>query len=200
VSQDLAMTDRAGGQAREFGLERGRIYPLEAARQLENPLRRLIASPRRLAERAQVSPGSRVLELGPGPGYWSRALADRVPQGHLALCDLQAGMLAMARTKFAAEPVSYLAGDAVALPYRSGAFDAAVLVTVLGEVPAPRACLVELRRVLRAGARLVIAETRLDADFTRFEQLRGMVEPTGFTLDRRYGPPFHYTAIFLRTA
>jgi ubiquinone/menaquinone biosynthesis C-methylase UbiE len=184
---------------REFGLERGKVYPVSAARQLENPLRRLVSSPRKLARRTDAPSTGRILELGPGPGWWSRALADRVVDGHLALCDLQPGMLAIARQKFGAEPVSYATGDAMALPYRSSVFDAAVLVTVLGEVPDPSACLGELHRVLRPGGRLVLVETRLDSDFTRFGPLRALVEPVGFTVARRYGNPLHYTAVFTRT-
>jgi ubiquinone/menaquinone biosynthesis C-methylase UbiE len=183
---------------REYGLERGKVYPVGAARQLENPLRRLVASPRKLAARTAAPSGGRILELGPGPGWWSRALAATVPGGHLALCDLQPGMLALARQKFDRQPVSFAAGDAMALPYRSATFDAAVLVTVLGEVPDPRAALTELHRVLRVGGRLVVVETRLDADFTRIGALRGLVEPEGFLLERRHGNPLHYTAVFSR--
>jgi SAM-dependent methyltransferase len=185
---------------REYGLERGKVFPVRSARQLENPLRRLVASPPALARRTGAPPRGRILELGPGPGWWSRALAERVAEGHLALCDLQPGMLALARQKFGPQSVSFTAGDAMLLPYRSGAFDAAVLVTVLGEVPDPGTCLAELHRVIRPEGRLVLVETRLDADFTRFGPLRELVEPAGFHVERRHGNALHYTAVFTRAA
>jgi ubiquinone/menaquinone biosynthesis C-methylase UbiE len=48
--------------------------------------------------------------------------------------------------------------DARALPFADAAFDAAYLVTVLGEVGGQLAPLSEPRRVLRPGGRLVVGE------------------------------------------
>lgn len=39
----------------------------------------------------------RILELGPGSGYFSAKLAAAVPEGHLELLDIQPQMLAKAR-------------------------------------------------------------------------------------------------------
>lgn len=183
---------------RELGVERGKVYPASEARMLELPVRRLLKSPRRLADLASVAPGYRVLELGPGPGFFSRELAHRVPDGHLALCDLQVDMLRRARPKLAGLSASAVAGDALALPYRDGAFDAAVLVTVLGEVPDPLGCIGELRRVLRPRARLVIGEQQGDADYIPVEQLRSTIEPLGFTFEMRTGLAVSYNVVFLR--
>lgn len=192
-------------EQRQFGLDRGKVYPVEAASGLVNPLRNLIAPPGRLVRRARLAPGARVLELGPGPGWWSVALTARLVDGHLALCDLQPGMVSLARERVGraggtgAGRVSATCGDAVGLPYRDGAFDAAVLVTVLGEVPDPPAALGELARVLRRRGRLVISETRLDADFVTADELERQVVTAGFVPEARYGPPWHYTATFLRS-
>ena len=49
-------------------------------------------------------------------------------------------------------------GDAQALPFDDDAFDAAVLVTVLGEIPDQEQALREIARVLRPGGRLVVGE------------------------------------------
>ncbi len=188
-------------ESRQYGLERGKVYPVEAASGLVNPLRHLIAPPDRLVRRARLAPGARVLELGPGPGWWSVALAAQLANGHLALCDLQPGMVSLARDRLGPTrtgAVSATSGDALALPYRDAAFDAAVLVTVLGEVPDPPAALVELARVLRPRGRLVISETRLDSDFITAAALEERVVAAGFDPEARYGPPWHYTATFLR--
>jgi uncharacterized protein len=68
---------------------------------------------------------------------------------------------------------------------------------MLGEVPDPSACLSEIRRVLRPGGLLLIAETRRDSDFIPFDRLRRMSEPLGFeSLDRK-GPSWEYTARFV---
>ena len=52
---------------------------------LEFSLRRFILSPERLADRLELNETSRVLELGLGPGYFSRAVARRVSKGYLLL-------------------------------------------------------------------------------------------------------------------
>jgi ubiquinone/menaquinone biosynthesis C-methylase UbiE len=183
---------------RERGTGRGKVFPASEARMLELPIRRLVKSPRRLADLVEAAPGYRILELGPGPGFFSRELASRVPDGHLALCDLQPEMLALARPKLPGRPASLVAGDALSLPYRSGSFDAAVLVTVLGEVPHILGALAELHRVLRPRARLVIAEQAGDPEYIPVGRLRDLVEPAGFVLMRRTGTRLSYNAVFLR--
>lgn len=71
-----------------------------------------------------------------------------------------------------------------------------VLVAVLGEVGDAGACLRELRRVLRAGGRLAVSETRADPDYTRSTVLCGLAPTAGFRLLRAGGPPWEYTAHF----
>jgi ubiquinone/menaquinone biosynthesis C-methylase UbiE len=80
------------------GFGRG-TCPYQLAFLLEFGLRRFILSPERLAGRLELNENSRVLELGPGPGYFSRAVARRVPKGYLLLADLQPEMLRKARGK-----------------------------------------------------------------------------------------------------
>ncbi|WP_222426600.1 class I SAM-dependent methyltransferase [Amycolatopsis rhizosphaerae] len=48
--------------------------------------------------------------------------------------------------------------DAHELPFADGSFDAAYLVTALGEIPDPARTLAELRRVLKPFGRLVVGE------------------------------------------
>ena len=58
-------------------------------------------------------------------------------------------------------------GDAQALPYDDDSFDAAYLVTVLGEIPDQDAALRELARVVRPGGRLVVGELFGDPTWSR---------------------------------
>jgi hypothetical protein len=69
---------------------RGRAaYPHQLAFLLLNPLRSLMFSPGDLAARLRLTVNARVLELGPGPGFFSVEIARRIPLGHLCLVDLQ---------------------------------------------------------------------------------------------------------------
>jgi ubiquinone/menaquinone biosynthesis C-methylase UbiE len=166
---------------------------------IDNPLRSPLISPSALAARLRVRPADRVLEVGPGSGFFSVELARRLTEGRLHLFDLQREMLAKARRKLRAAGlanVAFAQGDAAALPYTDGVFDIALLVTVLGEVPDRRGCLRSLGRVLRPGGLLVIHEQWPDPDLIAIDVLRAAVEREGFRFEESLGPRWNYTAVF----
>lgn len=178
------------------------FFPHQMSFILELPLRRFLIRPDQLAERLHLTVGSRVLEIGAGPGVFSVEIARRVPDGHLELFDLQVEMLERAKRKIEAAGLSgvvgYTQGDARELAFPPATFDVAFLVAVLGEVPEPRRCLQATRRVLRPGGLLSITEHLPDPDFSRFSRLRALVEPEGFVFVERFGRPWAYTANFSR--
>ena len=145
-------------------------------------------------------PGERVLEVGPGAGYYSIDLARALaPNGTLELFDLQQEMLDHAMRKAQREGLSNLVstqGDARALPYPDDTFDAACLNVTLGEVPDQDAALGELRRVLKPGGRLVVGEIIVDFHYVPFGALRERAAAHGLLLDRRLGGPLGYYALF----
>jgi ubiquinone/menaquinone biosynthesis C-methylase UbiE len=182
---------------RDFGLARGKVFPADRATSLLNPGRRLLQSPGRTVAAMGLAPDARVLEIGSGPGFFSPSIARAVPRGHLVLVDLQAGMLHVARARLGPfANVSLAQGDAGALPIGTGQFDAVLLATMLGEVPDRDGCIEEIRRVLRPGGCVTIAETRRDSDFIRFDALRALVEPHQFSFVDRRGIAWQYVARF----
>jgi ubiquinone/menaquinone biosynthesis C-methylase UbiE len=180
-------------------LSRG-YFPHELSWLIDNPVRRLFIAPETLADRLGISETSRVLEIGPGSGYFSVELARRVPHGRLELFDVQDEMLAKAWRKLAArgfDNVGFTQGNASAsLPFPEAEFDVVVLVTVLGEVPDKDASIKSINRVLRRDGVLAIHEHLPDPDFIRFEVLRRMVEKHGFAFRARRGWWWNYTATF----
>ncbi len=79
---------------------RGRgMYPHELAFLLLLPGRGLTLSPKTLVERLHLKDNSRILEVGPGPGYFSIHVARSLPHGNLVLFDLQHQMLDKARAR-----------------------------------------------------------------------------------------------------
>jgi ubiquinone/menaquinone biosynthesis C-methylase UbiE len=161
-------------------------YPHELAFVLTLPVRRWIQPPERLVAALGLRPDFRVLELGPGPGWFSVEVARALPRGRLVLFDLQREMLAKARRRLARAGLgnaAFAQGDGAALPFASASFDVVFLVAVLGEVPDPAACVGELRRVLRPGALLSLTETRGDPDALSEDELRALVQPRGFALE-----------------
>jgi ubiquinone/menaquinone biosynthesis C-methylase UbiE len=179
------------------------IFPHQLSWLINNPLRRLIIAPQTLAMRLPLRESDRVLEIGPGSGYFSAALASRIPQGRLELFDVQPEMLAKAQRRLQAQGlrnVGYTAGDAgEVLPFRDSDFDIAVLVSVLGEIPNQHRCLDSLFRVLRPSGTLAFHEAIPDPDRIPFEALRTLAEGHGFRFHQRWGRSWNYTATFVKS-
>jgi demethylmenaquinone methyltransferase / 2-methoxy-6-polyprenyl-1,4-benzoquinol methylase len=101
-----------------------------------------------------LRPGQRGLDLAAGTGVSTEELAR---SGALVVgADLSLGMLRVGHQARPGTPL--LAGDAVALPFADGVFDAVTISFGLRNVGDPYACLRELARVTRPGGRLVVCE------------------------------------------
>jgi SAM-dependent methyltransferase len=96
--------------------------------------------------------GGRVLDLGAGTGAAGRA-ARRAGAGSVVASDLAVGML---RHDADRRPPA-VAGDALALPFAGGSFDAVVAAFSLNHVTEPAAGLLEAARVLRSGGGLAVS-------------------------------------------
>jgi demethylmenaquinone methyltransferase/2-methoxy-6-polyprenyl-1,4-benzoquinol methylase len=117
---------------------------------------------------AVVRPGDRVLDVCCGTG--DLALASAEAGGRVTGLDFSERMLERARRK--SEAVEWVDGDALALPFTDGSFDAVTIGFGLRNLEHAERGLAELRRVLRPGGRIAILEiTRprgLLAPFYRF--------------------------------
>jgi protein-L-isoaspartate O-methyltransferase len=158
----------------------------------------LLITRERLREALEPQPGERVLEVGPGTGYYTVDLARWLgPQGQLDIFDIQQEMLDHTTRRVAEAGLANVLprhGDARSLSYENASFDAAVLITVLGEVPDQDAALRELRRVLKPGGHLIVGEIAADPHFVTPGSVRARGEAAGFRFERRHGPPFGYFA------
>jgi ubiquinone/menaquinone biosynthesis C-methylase UbiE len=146
----------------------------------------------RLLETLAPRPGERILEVGPGTGYYSLAVAGALePEGALELLDVQPEMLDHTLARAREAGVANIHGaeaDARRLPFEDASFDAAYLVAVLGEIPDQGAALRELRRVLKPGGRLVVGELFGDPHMVTPRALRERGEAAGLRFVRRAGP------------
>jgi ubiquinone/menaquinone biosynthesis C-methylase UbiE len=143
-------------------------------------------------------PGERVLEIGPGTGYYTAELAEWVgPDGKLEIFDIQQEMLDHTMHAVAERGIANVTptqGDARELPYPDASFDAAILVTVLGEIPDQDAALREIARVLRRGGRVVVGELFGDPHMVTLGSLERRAAAAGLRLTRRSGPKLGYFA------
>lgn len=153
---------------------------------------------RRLRDVLAPQPGERVLEVGPGTGYYTLDVAEWIsPGGRLDIFDLQQEMLDHT-TRRARERgltnITATQGDARSLPYPDATFDAALLTAVLGEIPDQEAALRELARVLKPGGRLVVGELFGDPHWVSPGKLRERAERAGLALEHRSGSALGYFA------
>jgi ubiquinone/menaquinone biosynthesis C-methylase UbiE len=164
-----------------------RPFPYSDAAILESPLRAAFASASRVLGAFGLAPGERVLEIGPGIGYYSRDAATRVADsGRLFCLDVQREMLLETRRRLQADQrtAHFVQASAVALPFVSASFDRVLLVTVLGEIPDRSRALQETHRILRSGGRLSVSEQLPDPDFVTLATLRRELRAAGFAEER----------------
>ncbi len=125
--------------------------------------------------------GRDVLEIGCGRGggasYVARYLGPRSVTG----MDLAPNAVAFCRRHHASDRLHFVCGDAVALPFVDASFDAVINVESSHCYGSMREFLSEVRRVLRPGGHLLLADRR---DQKGTETLRGQLLRSGLQILR----------------
>lgn len=115
-----------------------------------------------LVESAGVGDGGRVLDVATGTGDVAIEFARRTGAGGIVGLDPSAGMLEVGREKVARlgldGRIRMLDGDALALPFADGTFDAVTIAFGLRNLPDYAAGIAEMARVLAPGGRLLVLE------------------------------------------
>jgi SAM-dependent methyltransferase len=114
----------------------------------------------RIVRAARPRASDTALDVACGPGTLVCGLARHVRNA--TGIDLTPAMLDQARATQAAQGignVSWDQGDVTALPYGDGRFDIVTCRFAFHHFPAPLAVLREMRRVCRAGGRIVVADS-----------------------------------------
>lgn len=189
----MKISEHLGIWSRAFG--RG-VFPHQMSWFLDVPGRGLIMSARTVAERLPVKPDAQVLEIGPGSGYYSVAVAKRIPNGGLTLLDIQQEMLDKSASKLKAAGVSNFStrqSDGKSLPFEDGTFDALFMVTVFGEIEQRESFLKEVVRVLKDDGVLSITEHHPDPDFESAQQVAQSLQQHGFVPLQQLGWRWAYT-------
>lgn len=131
----------------------------------------------RIVRLAQPHAEDAALDVACGAGLLACTLAKRIR--HATGIDLTPAMLEQAQKtqrEQGVTNVSWELGDVAALPYPDGAFDIVTCRFAFHHFPDPPAVLREMRRVCRAGGRVVVADSAPPAEkadaFNAMEKLR----------------------------
>lgn len=123
------------------------------------------AMKRRTFALLEVKPGQQLLDVGCGLGDEVRALAHLVGStGRVVGVDASETMITEARKRTAELqlPVEYYVGDVHHLDFADNTFDGCRAERILGHVTNPQQAVAELRRVAKAGARIVALDPELE--------------------------------------
>lgn len=170
--QPDAPPDRKGyrGLAMEGGI--ARWY----ARTRDTPTQRADWRNQAIEATAGLPTGAQVLEMAPGPGYFSIELA-RLGRVHVTALDISRTFVEIARenARRAGVTVSFQEGDASHMPFPDSAFDLIVCQAAFKNFSRPQAAVNEFYRVLRPGGVARIQDMRRDAPTAAIEEeVRGM--------------------------
>ena len=109
------------------------------------------------------APGTKLMEVGCGPGFYSCGLAARFPELSVLGVDQSERQLDWAKTKarrLRLPNCRFEADDVHDLGHARETFDVLIAARLFTVLPDPQRALMEMHRVLRPGGRCLIAEPR----------------------------------------
>jgi SAM-dependent methyltransferase len=187
----LSMVNRGENRGTSSGRQHPHheVFSASRAGHLDTRFRRLIYRPSRLAER-YVKPGSRVLDFGCGPGFFTREFARRVGDtGFVIAADLQQEMLSLLRDKMEHEGLMprirthLCAPDTIGLPPElNGTIDIVFAIFVVHEVPDPLKLFKEISSLLKPEGLFFYSEPPFIVPGAEFRENLAEAERTGLRL------------------
>lgn len=180
---------------------KGEPFPARFAFFLENPLRKLLTRKKKLFIWAGLKKGMEVLELGPGPGFFTISLANWVRPGIVHAVDIQQDMIFKLQRKLSQKRIrnvkTYVA-PAWQLPLNNETVDAVFAYQVLEEVKDLRTTAIEICRVMRPGGLLAIFQLKFDFGKEQKEAMMALLPEVGFRLEDEMDSLFTWKAKYIR--
>ena len=153
-----------------------------------------------VAERlaGKIPPGSRVLEIAPGPGYFSIKLA-RLGDYQITGLDISRSFVEIAQknARQAGVKVNFRHGNASDMPFADGSFDFTFCQAAYKNFTEPVKAIAEMYRVLRPQGMSVIIDLRSDASKPEIER---HIESLGLGRISRLMTKWTFQSFLLRNA
>ena len=178
-----------------------RIFPHRCAFTLLIPLRNIFLSPAQVIDRLMLKDDMTVLEVGPGPGYFSVKVAPVLEKGRLVIVDVQPEMLSLAGKRLKKRGITNVDShlcNGTTFDFQDESFDRIFMVAVLGEVENQASYMTEFHRLLKRGGILSISELVGDPDKMTVQSMKELGAVSGLSFHRHYGNMWNYTVNFLK--
>lgn len=170
---------------------------------IDNPIRRsFIQKPDTVAERMRLKRGMTIVEIGPGKGSYTKAIAERVlPDGEVYAIDIQESIIERLRERFEREGIENIypmIDDAYNLSFEDESVDRVLTIACLPEIPDPVRVLKECHRVLKPGGLVCLSEVFSDPDYPRRSTEKRWAEEAGLVLEEEFGSFLLYQLNFVK--
>jgi ubiquinone/menaquinone biosynthesis C-methylase UbiE len=122
------------------------------------------------ARAAELTPGPEILEVAPGPGYFSIELA-RLGAYRITGLDISESFVKIARSnaESAGVDVDFRHGNASEMPFKDTQFDFVFCSAAFKNFTDPVGALREMHRVLRPGGKALVIDLRKDASMDEID-------------------------------
>ena len=175
--------------------------PTFAVRFIDNPIRRrFIQKPELIAVRMKLEPGMKILEIGPGRGTYTKAVAEQIlPHGKVYAIDIQESIIEKLKNRIKEENISNVipkVDDAYNLSFEDESIDRIFAVACLPEIPDPVKVLKEFKRVLKKDGLISLCELFIDPDYPLRRTEKKWANNAGLIFTEQFGNFFSYQLNF----
>ncbi|MBD3226953.1 MAG: methyltransferase domain-containing protein [Candidatus Lokiarchaeota archaeon] len=175
--------------------------PAFATRLIDNPIRRKIVQPPEvLVKRMQLNPGMKVLEIGPGKGSYTKAVAENIePDGIVYATDIQDSVINSLKKRIEKWNIKNIipkVDEAYNLSFKNETFDRIFAIACLPEIPEPIKALKEFKRVLKSDGLVCLSELFPDPDYPLRRTEIKWAKEAGLELSEKFGNWFVYQLNF----
>ncbi len=159
---------------------------------IDNPLRRkFIQKPDLLAEQMQLKAGMIVVEIGPGKGSYTKAVAKRIlPDGKVYATDISENVIERLKKRIKKEGIENIIPkieDAYNFTFDDESIDRVYAIACLPEIPEPVKVLQECSRILKPDGLICLCELFIDPDYPRRKTEKKWAREAGLELKQEFG-------------
>ena len=175
--------------------------PSFATRLIDNPIRRrFIQKPEIIAKRLKLKSGMIVVEIGPGKGNYTKAVADKIlPHGNVYAIDIQEAVIKRLKERVKKENIPNIIpmiNDAYNLSFEDESVNRIFAIACLPEIPEPVRALKEFKRILKSDGIISLCELFIDPDYPLRRTEKRWAKQAGLEFIEGFGNWFVYQLNF----